>query len=268
MYQLRLSNSNFGNEDVLKSYVNVYIHCENNLIVEGHMVVLAQHSPFCHRFFQSRKGMLVADMFFTTIKHSIVETGLKIIYGKMVSVGKSDFKRVCSFLKMFQVEFEFVPLEDISDPVPGPSSEDQPLDRTFETSCANTALSRQESPQNVDNIEIHSTNQEQPFDLESVLDNWTVTTENGEKVSEIDHTMERLESLKRIQYKCKHCGATCLAFQNAENHFVTQHQDIQHVIELHSKVERERKSLNQEFQNLVLALKQNGNKTLVHHELT
>ena len=103
MSGVRLCNSRLQNDDAFKFYVNVFIHCENQSIVEAHMMVLAQHSPFCHRFFKSRKEMKVADMFFTTMKHSVVEAAIDVIYGKMISVGDSDFKRVCAFLRMFQV---------------------------------------------------------------------------------------------------------------------------------------------------------------------
>ena len=74
----RLCNSRLQNEDAFKFYVNVFIHCENQSIVEAHMMVLAQHSPFCHRFFMSRKELKVADMFFTTMKHSVVEAAIGV----------------------------------------------------------------------------------------------------------------------------------------------------------------------------------------------
>ena len=76
MSGVRLCNSRLQNDDAFKFYVNVFIHCENQSIVEAHMMVLAQHSPFCHRFFKSRKELKVADMFFTTMKHSVVEAAI------------------------------------------------------------------------------------------------------------------------------------------------------------------------------------------------
>ena len=127
MSGVRLCNSRLQNDDAFKFYVNVFIHCENQSIVEAHMMVLAQHSPFCHRFSKSRKEMKVADMFFTTMKHSVVEAAIDVIYGKMISVGDSDFKRVCAFLRMFQVEYEIVPSDDET------LQEEDAGDRTFDS---------------------------------------------------------------------------------------------------------------------------------------
>ena len=45
-------------EEVLREYTDVYFHCEDNSVIEGHMAILAPLSPFCHRFFRSRKNML------------------------------------------------------------------------------------------------------------------------------------------------------------------------------------------------------------------
>ena len=60
------NRTGYLNEKVLHDYVDVYFHCENNSIVEGHMAIIAPLSPFCHRFFKSRKNMSVVDMFFPT----------------------------------------------------------------------------------------------------------------------------------------------------------------------------------------------------------
>ena len=257
MSGVRLCNSRLQNDDAFKFYVNVFIHCENQSIVEAHMMVLAQHSPFCHRFFKSRKELKVADMFFTTMKHSVVEAAIGVIYGKMISVGASDFKRVCAFLRMFQVEYEIVPSADET------LQEEDAGNRTFDSKTferPNTAFA---SPMQKRDLP----EPEQPATIEEDQDNWTMTTESTRRVYGIDHNAERLESQKKIRYICKHCQETCFAFQKAENHYFNTHLALEPVIEMNAKVEKQRKGLNQEYLVLLDALKRNGNKTLVQHEM-
>ena len=127
--------------------------------------------------------MKVADMFFTTMKHSVVEAAIDVIYGKMISVGDSDFKRVCAFLRMFQVEYEIVPSADET------LQEEDAGDRTFDSKTferPNTGfappMQKRDLPE-----------PEQPATIEEDLDNWTLTTESTRRVYGIDHNAERLD---------------------------------------------------------------------------
>ena len=297
MSRLRLRNSKQQNEDVFKYYVNVHIHCENYLTVEAHMVVLAQHSPFCHKFFQSRKGIQVADMFFVTMKHSVVQMAIQIMYGKTVDTEEPDFKRVCSFLRMLQVDFEIAPLaqESNSDDVgttsnistvgvsspfqtktaqtneqayevaesslsphtqeqdSAPVSDVGSLDRTFDSRVPDVTSAPQANMES-DSMEIET-------------DNWTVTTESLNRVFEIDHTVETSKTEKKSKYICRQCQEICFAFHKAEHHYFRRHLNVKPVIELIDKVERKLKSFYKEYQDLVEALKNHGNKILVQHEI-
>ena len=94
------------NEEVLRDYADVYFHCENAAIVEGHMAIIAPLSPFCHKFFKTRKNTMFVDMFFPQIRHSVILSAIMIMYGKEVHVPKSDCKRVQSFLNLLQVKFK------------------------------------------------------------------------------------------------------------------------------------------------------------------
>ena len=260
MSGVRLCNSRLQNEDALKYYVNVYIHCENNSIVEAHMMVLAQHSPFCHRFFMSRKEIKVADMFFTTMKHSIVEAAVAVIYGKTVSLGDSDFKRVCSFLRMLQVEYEILP-SDVET-----CQEEDAGNRTFDIKTLERPTTVFASP--MQKTDAQNILPEQPaMREEEDLDNWTMTTESTRRVFSIDHNAERLEEQKKTKYICKHCQETCFAFQKAENHYFNKHLAIQEITKMFTNVDQQQKGLNQKYLSLLDALRQNGNKTLVQHEM-
>ena len=74
------------NEEVLRDYADVYFHCENAAIVEGHMAIIAPLSPFCHKFFKTRKNTMFVDMFFPQIRHSVIQSAIMIMYGREVHV--------------------------------------------------------------------------------------------------------------------------------------------------------------------------------------
>ena len=276
--RLRLRNSKQQNEDVFNHYVNVHIHCEGNLTVEAHMVVLAQHSPFCHKYFQSRQGMQVADLFFVTLKHSVVNKAIKIIYGKSVDMEEPEFKRICSFLRILQVDFEIAPVAETN-------ITNVALERTFDGQSPSTTTSSlpQENPVHLDDKAHDVVDLDRTFDsrspdvqaiselnsmeMETETDNWTVTTESHNRVLEIDHTAEASKTEKKMKYICKHCREICFAFQRAETHYFRVHLDLKPMHELMAKVERQQNSFYKEYQDLVEAYAHNGNKILVQHEL-
>ena len=267
MFQLKLQNPLFVNEDVMKKYVDVYIHCEDNSIVEGHMVILAQQSPFCHRFFQSREGMKVADMFFTNIRHSVVKNAVQIIYGKLVNVSESDFKRVSSFLKMLQVEYQLVTTQQ-EESVDGESSQQTKqadLNLTFQSPFSPHFSKDDQAEYTVAAPKKNQIKENVPFDIND--DNSTVTTESEARVKSIEHIMEQNESLKRQQYKCAICNVISLAFANAEKHFRDNHQDLGAEKELLIKVQEGRSSELSKFYKYMDISITSANKSLVQHEL-
>ena len=274
MQQLKLKNDRLINDAVFKSYVNVYIHCENNSIVEGHMVILAQASPFLHRFFQSRKNLMVADMFFTTVKQSIVEDALKLIYGKIVKVNQQELKRLSSFLNMLQIEFELV-----TSSIESNSSLDKKLPSTFASPSSDHLAANKNTETKEPHYAPHDMNQgddatpnspihKSAADIDIDFQSWTVTSESEARVSKIDHTVFKFETSKRLHYKCIRCNKMSDAFRNAEKHFLNEHQDFTHVKEMLLKVDQERKSHVQKRILMEHIIEKNGDKTLVQHELT
>ena len=72
VFSINSGDSFCYNEGVLSDYTDVYFHGEDNSIVQGHMAIIAPRSPFCHRFFKTRRSMRVVDMFFPQIRHAII----------------------------------------------------------------------------------------------------------------------------------------------------------------------------------------------------
>lgn len=246
------------NEEVLQSYVDVYIHCENNAIVEGHMIVLAQQSPYLHRFFQSRKEMKVADLFFTTIRHSVIRNAIRILYGKNVNVSESDSTRISSFLKMLQVKFEVISNKGETI-VPGKSKPHEDLNIQLKISQKEVKdISEEKEEEIIKEIPKPptTTSEENNLDLD-----WTLTTTDWEKIEDIQHTVEREASVK--YYKCKHCPTTSKEYKSAKKHFRNKHQDLEEEKKLLIKVQTERMPLLRKYEDMSCS---GADNTLVRHE--
>ena len=67
--------------------------------------MLAQQSPFFNRLFLSRSNIKDADIFSPTIKQSVIQTAIDVIYGKKSKVDDTDLKRVVAFLNLIEVEY-------------------------------------------------------------------------------------------------------------------------------------------------------------------
>lgn len=277
MTAFRLQNSEIKDLTVFKNYVDVYIHCENNKIIESHKIILAQHSAFFHRFFLSRKEMKEADMFFPTIKQSVAQKAIDIIHGKTTTVEEKDRQRVCAFLRMLEVEFKFLtsPENEILE------EENTDMNRTFDKPSRITAAAPSIPPppppapsgssplhRNEEvSVEIETSEAENWRDL-MMSGDWTVTTATDEQVAEIDHSWRRLPNRNRNEYTCNHCKETCLSISIAKNHFIKLHLDTQALVKKIADIEKRRKKLSEEFAQLVDIQKQNknANKFLIQHE--
>ena len=261
MFEFRLVNGLFLNEEVLESYVDVYIHCENNEIVEGHMIVLAQQSPYLHRHFQSRKEMKVADLFFTNIRHSVIKNAIRILYGKIVNVPEHDSKRICSFLKMIQVKFEIISDKgEIEVPVKAKTQEG--LNIIMSTSEEKEDDIVEETSQVKEDELIKKIPKPTPESEVDGLDlQWTLTTTDWERIEDIHHTVERDETSK--YYKCKHCPTTSREYKSAKTHYRNKHQDLEEEKNLLIKVQTERMPLLKKYQDISSS---GTNKSLVKHE--
>ena len=276
MSEFRLQNELFRNEEVLEDYVNVYIHCEDNTIVEAHMLILAQQSPFCHRFFQSRK-MKVADMIFPQIRHSVVRNAIRIMYGKVVNVSKSDSKRVCSFLNMLQVKYKMMSMEEESmgkksaaeDNIVIGSIEDEGVEEggveKGREDRAEEIVSKDGQSKPVANHEVPTVIEPKEHNVKDSLENWTLTTTDWDKLDEIGHTIEKDDTQNRKVYKCKYCPASSKAFNYAEKHYVNKHKNLTAEVDCLSSVQAKRSRILKNFDDLS---KTGVNRTLVKHEST
>lgn len=276
MSEFSLQNHSFINEEVLENYVNVYFHCEGNHKVEGHMVILAQRSSFCHKFFQSRKDMRVADMFFPHIRHSVVRNAVRIMYGKLVNVSETDSKRISAFLNFLQVKYKQEKIIGESEDILGNQQEVYPPEVEMhepdvnEESVQNRTEHPKETPNAKDLLISESKAQTDTSpesgpsgaaDTVGNLDDWTHTTTSWQRIEAIGHTIER--DLGQKTYKCKFCPSSSIVFNHAEKHFRHKHLDLRSESELLLSVKNRRIMIKKSFDKLSST---GVNKILMEHE--
>ena len=268
MTHLKLRNPKVANFEVFNFYCDVFFHCENNAMIESHKIILAQHSPFLHKFFMSRKGLTEVDMFFPTTQEFVVRKSVDIMYGKTVEVDEKYIKRVYAFLRMLQVDFEIV-TETVEETI----EETPDLNRTFDKPEIFITPSSSKDPEPVLARPSEQVSEEMVADTEDDdpqilnLDDWTVTTATDGKVSKIDHSWQRLRNKNRNKYTCDHCAEICYSIKKAENHFIKMHLDIGYIVEMITDIDKKRKKYHQQYTELVHGFKSNGNEFLVRHEM-
>ena len=262
------------NEEVLRDYSDVYFHCQDTAIIEGHMAIIAPLSPFCHKFFKTRKNTMFVDMFFPQIRHSVIQSAIMIMYGKEVHVPKSDCKRVQSFLNLLQVKFNVESALDASQGQEKMDSEimvvsDQEMpafDKSLETdkNKEKNAADQAEISPRPENLACSSDMDPGPSTLDDNMDGWTISTTATDikKLDDISHTIERVDG-KRKRYKCKCCPIYSTTFYQAEQHFKAKHQDLESVANTITNVYTERKKLKKDFESLT---KVTVNPTVLEHE--
>jgi hypothetical protein len=242
----------------------------------SHMLILAQQSPFCHRFFQSRK-MKVADMIFPQIRHSVVRNAIRIMYGKVVNVSKSDSKRVCSFLNMLQVKYKMMSMEEESmgkkseaeDNIVIGSIEDEGVEEggveKEREDRAEEIVSKDGQSKPVANHEVPTVIEPKEHNVKDSLENWTLTTTDWDKLDEIGHTIEKDDTQNSKVYKCKNCPLSSKAFNYAGKHYVNKHKNLTAEVDCLSSVQAKRSRILKNFDDLS---KTGVNRTLVKHEST
>ena len=275
-----VNNVSSFNEEVLRDYADVYFHCEDTAIIEGHMAIIAPLSPFCHKFFKTRRNAMVVDMFFPHIRHSVILSAIMIMYGKEVHVPKSDCKRVQSFLNLLQVKYKVdstleASQEKMDKEIRVDGDQETPAFETEKTQEKNTDQTEFSPwPENLaSSSEVlasprldlgPSSLKDDDDDDDDDMEGWYISTTvtDKEKLDDISHTIERVGG-ERKRYKCKRCPALSTTFYVAQQHFKDKHQDLEGVANLITNVYTERKKLKKDFEALTKATM---NTTVMEHE--
>ena len=108
--KLQLTNRNTLLGAITDQYADVFIHIEDRTkqpsCIKSNKVILAFHSPYFHRIFQSRENIQAVDFNFAGIHPSIINNAIKLMYGDCVDVLEKHFQRFSAFLKFLEIDFE------------------------------------------------------------------------------------------------------------------------------------------------------------------
>ena len=94
---------------ITDQYADVYLHVEENSVhslIKANKVILAFHSPYFHRVFQSRENIQTVDMGFVGVKTSVIRDAVKMIYGQSIEVLEKHIGRFSAFVKLLELDFE------------------------------------------------------------------------------------------------------------------------------------------------------------------
>ena len=208
------------NESVLASYYHdAFIHTEDEKIFSVHKVMIAMYSPFLHKYFQSRPGYEVNDVFFQGANSNIVKSALELIYNGTVSIETNCIPSIIWFLKnTLQVD-----VQEADDILVG----DRPLLQTNEPEPTLMHGSDAINEKEDEDEERHSKNIDTQEDIctESSMfaSAWTLTSISEDMLEKIRHSEFTLQKKGR-QYKCNLCTNLTKTYEDASNHFTTKHQ--------------------------------------------
>ena len=103
--------------DITEQYAEVYIHLKdkgNSSFIKANKVILAFHSPYFHRIFQSRDNMQTVDFAFIGIGADVIRETISMIYGSTLNVSKNEIVKFKMFFKMLEMDFGLS--EDVDNP--------------------------------------------------------------------------------------------------------------------------------------------------------
>ena len=127
--KLKLKTSDLSLGSISDQYADVFIHIENknkeHSLLKANKVILASHSPYFHRAFQSRENIQQVDFNFVGIHPMTIKDAIHLIYGKCVEILDKHFNRFCAFLRLLEIEYEISTYREADTP-----SQDQSVTET------------------------------------------------------------------------------------------------------------------------------------------
>ena len=94
--------------DITELYAEVYIHLKeknNSSFIKANKVILAFHSPYFHRIFQSRDNMQSVDFVFIGVGADVIRETISMMYGRTLNVSINEIAKFKMFFKMLEMDF-------------------------------------------------------------------------------------------------------------------------------------------------------------------
>lgn len=105
--------------DITEQYADAYLHLKeqgNSSVIKANKVILAFHSPYFHRIFQSRDNIQSVDFAFVGIGADVVKKTISMMYGSSLTVSKNELAKFKMFFNMLEMDFGVS--EDDANPMP------------------------------------------------------------------------------------------------------------------------------------------------------
>ena len=107
--ECKLTNNNIAFDKIVEEFADVHFHVEEKktfTIIKANKVILALHSKYLHRLFQSVGKSETVHLHYKGVPKLIIEYALKVMYGEILKIEENDLNRLVAFLKLLEVEFE------------------------------------------------------------------------------------------------------------------------------------------------------------------
>ena len=281
------NNLNLG--AVTDQYADIFIHVEENGLhsfIKANKVILASHSPYCHRVFQSRENVQNVDMVFVGMKAFLVREALRMMYGQTIKIAERHLERFCEFLQLLEFAFENSVVEEEGGAAHMPKKRKLSTDvhpecttapdgvvlddvENQDKTCENISVSSTISP-------VKSTVQQPGVSTEhrsekrtETTDILTETSESGlnEELDKIDFKLGISSSGHHSDYICCHCGRSIKSLVQAKIHFVDNHQNSDAEKRCIVDIMKSKANALGEFEKLKDVINNGGNNVLAVNQL-
>ena len=103
-----------------KDYADVSLYIEEKdvfSILKANKVILALHSPYFHKLFQSSKDIQNFHIGFMGVSNFAIRDAIRLIYGENISITGKNVGRFSQFLKLLGIDFE-TDIDEQESPLP------------------------------------------------------------------------------------------------------------------------------------------------------
>ena len=96
---------------VANEYADVHFHIEDKeektfSTLKANKVILALHSPYFHRLFQSSEKTETFHVCLVGVTNYAIRDAVKLMYGEQLTIPEKNVKRFSTFLKSIEIEDE------------------------------------------------------------------------------------------------------------------------------------------------------------------
>ena len=289
-----LNNKSLALGQLVEDYGDVSIYFEEShagkkvfSCQKANKVILALHSPYFHRLFQTDKTASVFHICFVGVRPLAIVDVMKLIYGQTINVKAVDAGRFEHFLKLLEIEFskEDESVSDVSKantlkwPEPQTTSivtenESQSAFKPQTSQKRSLKTKSEESSKEITcpieppkrSRQSHTPQEEEEEDFADWLETCTVTSQSGlvEALEKIDFKLlPSLSKKKHDEYICCHCNTPFKALNLARSHFVSYHRNNEEEVKILKESILFSDKVGKEITNLQESLQGDCNKLMV-----